>query len=303
VTPAPQGSFRVMTHNIGGGAKQFKGTVGCITEEQRQAVMNLITKMKADILCVQEVVQHTDADGILHSMVEHIRQAGDYENFSYGETLSMKKHMQVKKGTMVDGLFKDWWDWSTGNAMFSHWPFSRLGDVNKGGVPRNIPIFQPVLYEGNRDSDPRFVILGRIKRAPYPYVLNLHLTTLVGERPPTSKSDIIDAARLVRYHQLERVLDLVKRHIIDAGHPLLLMGDFNATPGEYCIEQFLEQELGFVRLIPKNKLPTHAKAGMVDHIFFSPAERLVGYECWIENRKLARQVSDHLPVLADIIIK
>ena len=57
-------------------------------------------------------------------------------------------------------------------------------------------------YEGSRDSDPRYVILARIKQPPYPFVVNLHLTTLVGERPPNAWDDTIDAARNTRQQQL-----------------------------------------------------------------------------------------------------
>jgi len=96
------------------------------------------------------------------------------------------------------------------------------------------------------------------------------------------------------------VMDLVQRHIIDKDEPLILMGDFNATPEEYNIREYLEKEIGMVRLVPKNNIATHAVAGLVDHIFFSPASRLVSYECWVENRKPTRQVSDHLPVVAEI---
>ena len=86
-------------------------------------------------------------------------------------------------------------------------------------------------------------------------------------------------------------------------YPVIFMGDFNATPEEYTIKEFLEKEMGFVRLKPSNPISTHQVAGMVDHIFFFPASRLVAYDCWIEASDLAHQVSDHLPVVAEITIK
>lgn len=300
MTANEQTTLCVVTYNLGGGTKQYRGSVETMPLEQRDAMSELIKILDADVLCVQEVAQFIDADGKSHAMVDYIKDAGGYRHYLYGETLSMKRHMQVKKDTMVDGLFMDWWDWSKGNAIFSRSPFSRLGDPGKDGYPRNVPIFQPLSYEGSRDSDPRYVILARIKQPPYPFIVNLHLTTLVGERPPNAWDDTIDAARNTRQQQLRRVMDLVQRHIIDKGEPLILMGDFNATPEEYNIREYLEQEIGMVRLVPKNNIATHAVAGMVDHIFFSPANRLVSYECWVENRKPTRQVSDHLPVVAEI---
>lgn len=292
-----------MTLNIGGGSKQYRNQADSMTPEKRQKMIELISKMQADILCVQEVAQYIDANGIQHSMVDYIRSAREYPYFLYGETLSMKRHMQVKKDKMVDGLFNDWWDWSKGNAVFSRYPFSRLGDETKEGTPRNVPIFQPLTYEGSRDTDPRYVILSRIKAAPFPFVVNVHLTTLVGERGPSAWADVIDAARLTRQQQLDRVLSLVQSHILELGLPLILMGDFNATPEEYTIKEYLEKEIGFVRLEPRNPIATHKVAGMVDHIFFAPADRLVSYECWIEDQELAYEVSDHLPVVAEITIK
>ncbi len=299
-----QSKLRIMTLNLGGGIKNFSGPIDCMSPEKREAMLKLITDVQADILCVQEVAQYIDADGILHSMVDHIRSAGNYSHFFYGETLSMKKHMQVKKDVMVNGLFKDWWDWSKGNALFSRMPFARLGDSTKEGVPRNVPIFQPLTYEGSRDTDPRYVILSRIKQYPYPYIVNLHLTTLVGERGSSAwSSDIVDAARLTRSQQLSRIFNLVDENIIQKSEPLILMGDFNATPEEYTIKDYLEKEKAVVRLVPKNPVPTHQVAGMVDHIFFAPASRLVHYECWIDDRPLSREVSDHLPVISDIVIQ
>jgi len=296
-------TYRLMTLNIGGGVKQYEGPVDCMSPEKRQAMAALIAKIQADILCIQEVAQYIDSNGILHSIVDYVRSAWNYPHYLYGETLSMKKHMQVKKDKMVDGLFKDWWDWSKGNAIFSRFPFSMLGDVTREGTPRNVPIFQPLSYEGSRDTDPRYVILGRIKQPPYAYVVNLHLTTLVGERGPTAWEDVVDAARITRQQQLSRVMDLVQRHILEQDLPLIFMGDFNATPEEYTIKEFLEKEMGFVRLKPSNPISTHQVAGMVDHIFFFPASRLVAYDCWIEASDLAHQVSDHLPVVAEITIK
>ncbi len=295
--------FRVATLNIGGGTKQYEGQAESMTPEKRRKMGILISQLNVDILCIQELAQYIDAEGKLHSMTENIRSDCDYPYYLYGETLSMKRHMQVKQMKMVDGLFNDWWDWSKGNAVFSRFQFSRLGDETKEGTPRNIPIFQPLSYEGNRDTDPRYVILSRIKQPPYPYIVNLHLTTLVGERGPSAWSDIVDAARLTRQQQLDRVLTLVQQNIIDQGLPLILMGDFNAKPDEYTIKDYLIKEMGFVRLEPKKDISTHPIAGMVDHIFFSPADRLISYECWIDDQQLAHQVSDHLPVIAEITFR
>ena len=90
--------------------------------------------------------------------------------------------MQVKKDVMVKGIFNDWWDWAKGNSIHARIPFARLSDPARPGVPRNIPLYKPAIYEGNRDTDPRFALLTRLKEAPFPYIVNLDFSTLLMAR-------------------------------------------------------------------------------------------------------------------------
>ena len=291
-----------MTLNLGGGVKNFAGAPET-TAGKTQALADLIEQINPEILGVQEIAQYTDADGSLVSMATRISQDAGFDHYYYGETLSMKKNMQIKKDLMINGLFNDWWDWSKGNAIFSKIPFSRLSNTKKEGMPRNVPIFQPLSYEGSRDTDPRYVILTRIKQDPYPYVVNLHLTTLVGERGEHQWSEVADAAKLTRSQQMSRVLGMVEQHVLMEGLPLILMGDFNAKIDEYSLSEMLERDQKFVHLAPEENIPTHPTAGAVDHLFFFPAHRLIKYEAHVINSPLAHSISDHLPVVADIVIE
>jgi endonuclease/exonuclease/phosphatase family metal-dependent hydrolase len=208
--------------------------------------------------------------------------------------------MQVKKDLMVNGLFNDWWDWSKGNALFSNIAFSRLSDTNKAGVPRNVPLYQPTSYEGSRDTDPRYVILARLKHDPFPFVLNLHLSTLTGERGENAWSEVVDAARVTRSQQISGLISLIERHVLLPQLPMILMGDFTATAEEYTLRDMLERDHGIIHLKPQENFATHPRAGAVDHIFFFPAKRLVEYKCFVVNSPLSHTISDHLPVVADI---
>jgi len=294
--------LRVMTLNLGGGEKNFTGSPEQ-TENKAEALIQLIEEIKPDVFGVQEISHYIDVDGITHSMVDRIRNDGGFQHAFYGETLSMKRHMQVKKDLMVNGLFNDWWDWSKGNALFSNIPFSRLGDNNKTGVPRNVPLYQPTSYEGSRDTDPRFVILTRLKKEPFPFVLNLHLTTLVGERGENAWSEVVDAARITRSQQISGVISLIESHVLIPKLPMILMGDFNATSDEYTLQDLLERDHGILELKPQDNIDTHPHAGAVDHIYFYPANRLIEYTCQVINSALAHTISDHLPVVADITIE
>ncbi len=293
-------TLRVMTLNLGGGIKNFSGTLET-NVNRSEALLALIHQIKPDLLCVQEIAQYVDGDGIKHSMVDLIREGAQFSHAYYGETLSMKRHMQVRKDLMVEGLFKDWWDWSKGNAVFSRIPFARLSSEKKDGFPRNVPIFQPLTYEGTRDTDPRFAIIARVKQAPFPYLVNMHLTTLVGERGEAPQEKIIQSARELRAEQILRVMDLVEANILKAGLPLILTGDLNANPDEDALSGILEAEKGFMRLVPENPIATHPFAGEVDHFYISPTGTLREYRCKVIDNDLAHRSSDHLPVVADLV--
>ena len=293
-------TLRVMTLNLGGGIKNFSGTLET-NVNRSEALLALIHQIKPDLLCVQEIAQYVDGDGIKHSMVDLIREGAQFSHAYYGETLSMKRHMQVRKDLMVEGLFKDWWDWSKGNAVFSRIPFARLSSEKKDGFPRNVPIFQPLTYEGTRDTDPRFAIIARVKQAPFPYLVNMHLTTLVGERGEAPQEKIIQSARELRAEQILRVMDLVETNILKAGLPLILTGDLNANPDEDALSGILETEKWFTRLVPENPIATHPFAGEVDHFYISPTGTLREYRCKVIDNDLAHRSSDHLPVVADLV--
>jgi endonuclease/exonuclease/phosphatase family metal-dependent hydrolase len=297
-------ALRIASLNISGGEKSFEEFPQSSQKSRQEALELLIRQLDADVLCLQEVSEYIDADGITRGLMDVIHKAGDYDYSFYGETVSMVTHLQVKKQAMVTGIFNDWWDWSKGNAILSRIPFVRLSDPKRPALPRNIPLYQPLSYEGNRDTDPRFTLLTRLKDAPFPFLATLHLTTLVGERGRDASAEKKEQAHQLRNQQILRFLDLVGEHILGMNQPLILAGDFNAASDEFCIAQLLEAEHGFVRLVPENEGPSHPEyAEPIDHILFFPQERLLDYHCWIESSGLSRRASDHLPVVVDLRIK
>jgi endonuclease/exonuclease/phosphatase family metal-dependent hydrolase len=297
-------NLRVATLNIGGGEKTFEEYTHDTQQSRLKALEMLIKRLDVDVLCLQEVTQFIDADGVNHSLMDKINTAGNYPHAFFGQTVSMETHMQVKKDVMVRGIFNDWWNWTKGNAIHSRVPFARLGDPNRSGLPRNIPIFRPLAYEGNRDTDPRAALLTRLKAAPFPFVSTVHLTTLVGERQPDAVADKKEEAHLVRFQQVSRLLDLVRVNILEKNEPLIVAGDFNAMEDEDCINHLLASAPGLIRLVPENDEPTHPDVERaVDHIFFYPHQRLVSYTCRIDTSDLSRRASDHLPVVADLEIR
>jgi endonuclease/exonuclease/phosphatase family metal-dependent hydrolase len=292
-------SFRVMTYNVGSGRENF----GTFVPE----VMNTINDLAPDILGTQETTQWIDASENRHSMTVKIAESSDFgSNYFFGKTLSLKENMQVKKNIIVHGIYMDWEDWAMGNALFSRSGFSRLSDAEKPGSPRNVPLFVPEFYQGTRDTDPRYAIISRVSHPPInPFVVNTHLTTLLGERSGTKRKipGRVEESEVLRMQQAKRLLDLLTPKIRE-NQPIILMGDFNAEPNEACIATVLEKEGGFKRLIPSNDIPTLPKVEkIVDHIFVYPKERIADYKCWIEVNDNSKIASDHLPVVADITFK
>ena len=294
--------FRLMTYNIGGGKKDFSS--------QPRNVAQVIEQVSPDVLAVQEASSYQDGDGEWHNFLTQMAQAGDFgDNVHFAPALSMQQDLDIRKPLFVHGLFNDWQDWIQGNALLSRWAFVRLGDPSRAGTPRNVPLFRTPLYEGNRDTEPRYSLLSRIKTPDLaPFVVGVHLTTLVSEREreggPRPLPGRLEDAQDLRIRQAKRLLTLLKEHVLARGKVVFLLGDFNAPASEPCISSVLVAEGGFTRLNPENEQNgTYPKVvEPIDHILVHPGDRLVEYRCWIVDTPLARKASDHLPVVADVTI-
>ena len=295
-------TFRLMTYNIGGGRKDLGS--------QPDDVVRVIGDVSPDILAIQEASSFQDADGVWHSLLSQVAQAGAFGNHThFAPALSMREHMVVQKRLFVHGLFNDWQDWRQGNALLSRWEFLRLGDASQPGSPRNVPLFRAPLYEGDRDTEPRYALLSRIGTPSLaPFVVGVHLTTLVGEREreggPQAEPDRVEAAQALRVQQARRLLALLQEHVLARGEVVFLLGDFNASASEPCISSVLIGEGGFKRLNPTNDQGgTHPESiDPIDHILVYPSDQLAAYRCWIVDTPLARKASDHLPVVAEVTI-
>ena len=288
--------LRLMTYNIGKGRKDLSLKI--------DGILETICQVAPDVLVVQECVEWVDADGVKYSDAVKIATAcGFGSSYFFGETLSMRANLQINKATMLHGLYDDWQDWMYGNAIFSRHGFVRLSEAGKPGTPRNVPIYRPPVYEGNRDTDPRYALLARLPYSPaFPYVIGVHLTTLLGERGAPAQQIPFKAneAQKLRLQQARQLLALARPK--SASNELIfLLGDFNAMPQEACLVDVLQGEGGFMRLVPKADIQTHPEVpAAVDHIFVSPASRILEYNCWVVDSATATTSSDHLPVIADV---
>jgi len=306
--------IRLMTYNIGGGRKAatHHGDASSLA-----AIMRVVRELAPDILALQEATVLVDADGKINDIPARIAEDAGYgDQYAFGPTLSRNNQMHIRKALFIRSIFRDEQEWAQGNALFSRWRMVRLGNPSLPGKAFNLPLFRPPLYEGTRDTDPRYALLARIDLAPvYPYVLCTHFTTLVNQR--TSRNpDLLNAserqtmrerfeeASMIRHRQARMVLELLQEHVLDNGKMVFLMGDLNALASEMCISDMLINQGGFIHLNFQNpEKATHPKTvGAVDHILAFPRQRLVSYTCQAVETPDCEEASDHLPVVADVEI-
>lgn len=113
--------------------------------------------------------------------------------------------------------------------------------------------------------------------------------------------DYLDAAR--RRHAAQRVADHV-RPLIDAGIPVVVMGDTNALPGWGALRVLEARGLSIVH--PPGST-YHFNVGLdllgpIDRIVHGPRTRVLQGPWAVRTRHAAVWPSDHYPVVADLLI-
>ena len=174
-------------------------------------------------------------------------------------------------GETVGDLYPHVYDESTrgtyGLALLSRYPFSEVKNVSLGGRGRRV--IEVTLAE------------------PAPVTLfGVHPLPPLGSRWAARRND-----------ELAAIGALVRR----ATNPVILLGDFNASPWSHPIEQLTATtslrfaNLGFgVR--PTWSYRSPLLSAPIDHIFVSPTWRVATY-------RVGREVgSDHLPVIAELTL-
>jgi endonuclease/exonuclease/phosphatase family metal-dependent hydrolase len=144
--------LRIMTYNIGGGRKSI--IAGGLVDYYSNlgSVIDVIRYENVDVVALQEATDYTDADGRTVGAVQRIVEECGFEYAFFYPTLTMQKNLHVRKAVMREGIFNDWQDWRQGNALLSRVGFVRLGDPQKAGQPRFVPIHHPAIYLGDRDT-------------------------------------------------------------------------------------------------------------------------------------------------------
>ena len=79
-------------------AEDFLGESQNLTYQSRLEAMSLLVKqLDPTVLCLQEASQFVDADGVTHSLLDEIKEAGNYPSAYFGKIVSMETHLQCQE--------------------------------------------------------------------------------------------------------------------------------------------------------------------------------------------------------------
>ena len=353
--------LRILNWNVGGakylelGTKDKKNE---FRERVNEALKGLI-KLYGDphVICLQEIVEYNEPNEAKENII--VKQ-NDYNSHS-SILIDKNRHPYVSKWKKVQqkGKWPEDSYFGQGNALlwqndlplFPVHSLANLGTMYDGNPHLDEIILNSGLYFGTRDTEPRAALLAHFiiaknsndkktgKEIQIPldlFVINLHLTTLTGEREGIPKID--DRASKIRMAQLNIVLNEIVSPYNEwrrNGYPFrgksyepskgedfkrappiwILCGDFNFTPESE--EYKMMERMNFVDHNPTKGGGTKgrwtesegSKATITcDYIFAGP--KFTSLDPRIIANNVERNpspisvvtVSDHFPLYAEVDI-
>jgi len=315
---SPVKNVRIASWNVGGG----KGLRLEAAERRRRSgalqrdLEGIVGGWDPDIVLLQEVTEfgEGEAERFVKPPLEYyccFSRALDSLQHPHHRKWSnrgVETHTRTSQGQAI------LWKRSVTHAAF--WNGNRQTGP---GLQASEVRYETGIYSGNRDTEPRLVVVAHfvfdVCRSPVDlFVANLHLSTLRHERAGVIVRDRLGSH--VRRAQLHWVLCGIVSRVNRfrsqqrmAPAVWVLGGDFNASPGSPEIRML--EENGFVDLNGQkghgtkrhgqNSAATHT----VDYLFAGIAGTsidpvVLGRQAAKNPKPLEKSVSDHLPIVADL---
>jgi endonuclease/exonuclease/phosphatase family metal-dependent hydrolase len=278
-----------------------------------------------DILGLQEVVQVEDpASGrLVHDDIAALKRGGlsGYKHFFFAHLDSTLHPHRRKWGS---DIFKDWSERNyrvqQGTAILikGRYDFYHLLESDRSGFASAVTlpwyIEKPTFYRGNRDTEPRSLLVARVKvDARIVLFCCTQLSTLTEEAEDRRRST--PNARALRSHQVGWIVDYIKsyqearRGICNelkqewVDEPVILVGDFNADKESPELSRLCELGLKAVKATRPNH--THRKHRIEMDLIFAPGKmrgsaQVIKLDDLESSNK--RGISDHYPVIATLNI-
>lgn len=302
-----------------------------IKEVLNSDLMRMIEKYKRPhFILLQEIVKYEGGNRDLEEIIAEI-PGYHYQSFIAIDT---DKNNHPKKWDPIRASNKGNWSKSAylgqGNGILwrNDIPHSPIWEANlnnaiqKNRIDAEVVRMDSGLYTGTRNTEPRIAVVSHfVLEERDIYLINLHLTTLSGEREGFPERD--SEGQEVRSKQIDILVNgIVSRfnswraqHITaPSKKPIwILGGDFNATPDS--MELLKLKSLNFLDLCPnkgsgtKRSKDSTRQAGdlTVDYIFagikyyaFNPY--LIEKELSQEEPSYEVTSSDHFPFYAEILL-
>ena len=280
----------------------------------------------SDIIGLQEVVQVYEPDsccGIRDDIAELKRDSGlsDYQHYFFPYLDSTQQSHPVKWTSRIfSSYYEQEYRILEGTAIlvkqqhsvYDLWCDDRLGYAVGQVLPWYLDA--PTIYLGNRDTQPRTLLLARVRLASkFVLFCCTHLATLKeegakqyggGKGPATQKAVDLRAMQIkwiVQYiesYQRAREADGKTRE------PVIIVGDFNAEPKTPELDGLRQINLELVPFATPNVGYTHRKHKILIDLIYAAKCAIKGTACIVDLRELEalsdRRVSDHNPVIADL---
>ncbi len=306
-------NITVATANIAGGARQEAAA-----PDKFKALSELLCNGSVDITGVQEVVKMFDSSGkVIRDDLEEMTQSTGCNGFFFCNIDSTKYSHPRKWGSPI---FKKHYENGCrilqGAGILLREDHAFVDFLNDHVVEGNPVITQvipwylkeegPVFYQGNRNTEPRSLLLARIKiKGKYILFGATQLSTLTGERSSPPEEAARERAVRLRKEQLEWICrymesynQAAKRFPGIGSDAAFLVGDFNADEEE--MDKNLEGS-GLKRIPASGDASaTHRKHGIViDHICADVDGRAKIIDLEDLEKDSDKRISDHHPVIAD----
>lgn len=320
--------FTTITWNMGGVAylRTPPSERPAYREKVQSELQQIIRTYSPDIILMQEVVRYEE-NNIQCELIS------PPEGYAYQSSIAInsihQNHPLKWDSIRTSGMWPKESYLGQGNAILwkkelkhsSIWELDQSTHNSTDHIVEEKVRIDTGLFTGYRDTEPRIAVVYHFAKNDRDiFIVNVHLTTLRGEREGLPAIDLKGSR--VRQNQISILLEgIVSRYNEwrktkgDSPYkknPLwILAGDFNATPNSVEIQTL--EEMSFMDISPVKGLGTKRKKSndhpsiTVDYIFAGPtyhafdpqelSEKM--YRCEPDYRP---STSDHYPVIATIEI-
>lgn len=284
-----------------------------------------LAKAEPDLLGLQEVMRVYDPAGrLVRDDIATLQHAGGlsaYRTYYFPHLDSTQQSHYRKWLDVLPEYYAQGYQIQQGSAVLLHRQhpvYDMLLDDRPGFITGQLIPWTSAFYAGNRDTEPRSLLLTRVHLKDQRFVLFActHLTALKeedieGGRAPTERAKLIrrrQIAWIVEYiqsYQAERKKTCAERGQPYEEEPLILLGDFNAQPEELKDSQLSECGLREVKPAEGPSYTHRKHAIRIDLIYASRSitsanARVINLGA-LETVK-DRRISDHHPVIAELML-